>query len=117
MGMSLLQRLQEWYADAASRLCPGFDSDIWDRIEITNLDNPGWIVVIKLYGTDLSRAAFAEVRENYDSQDRWVCCAVQQTNDVEAGGPVFVANGGPLALERMLEVFLDWAAHGDRATA
>ncbi len=101
--MSVLARLVNWY------LANYEDGDVWDLVKIENLGNPGWIFVIYLSGTSLEGTLMAETKENLDDPLKWLVCGAGAWTD-ESGetDPNFRANGGPLALERMIEIFLDW---------
>ena len=109
MRYSVLHRLEAWYSQHCAIYYPELGNSVWDRIEITNLDNPGWIVNIDLFGTPLEGVPFEELREDYESEDAWLTCGVQGPDSPEEHGNRFVGNGGPKALERMVEIFLDWA--------
>ena len=70
------------------------------RIRIQTLDNPGWSVHINLEDTELENRPFQElVLERSDSD--WIYCGVRDKE--------FWAAGGPLNLQEMLRIFLDWA--------
>jgi len=93
---SPLRGLQSWYA----RQCDGE----WEHRygpSIETVDNPGWVLTVPLAGTDLADRPFAERRENYEHPEDWLTC--QRADDC------FVAVGGPHRLERMIEIFLQWA--------
>ena len=92
-----LTALQRWFATQFERE--------WDHdqgIEINTLDNPGWRVVIQLEGTALETVPFEVVEENYEHETDWVRCWVQDGH--------FQGAGGPEKLQRLLRIFLDWAA-------
>jgi len=109
--MSALQRLQRWYAAQCD--------EEWEHaygVSIETLDNPGWSITIDLNGTDLEASPFAkviegELDENFDETGRqvgsWMICEVQSNH--EEGAKRFHAACDPMSLERVLEVFLDWA--------
>ena len=91
-----LRRLADWYL----RHCDGE----WEHgagFSITTLDNPGIAIDIDLKGTELSEVPFEEIKQDYDSADRWLICRRKET--------VFEANGAATRLEDMLRIFLDWA--------
>lgn len=93
--MSTIADLQAWYL----RHCDGE----WEEqygVKIDTLDNPGWEVTIDLVSTELQDLAFVEVRDQRSSHD-WICCRVENNQ--------FQGFGGPLSLERILEVFMAWS--------
>ena len=92
---SAISDLQEWYASQC-------DGD-WEHsfgIRIDTLDNPGWSLSINLTGTDLEGLPFTELKENYDNERDWLICVVHDNS--------FGGSGGPLKLERMIQIFLQW---------
>ena len=99
--MSTLLRLQTWYA----RQCNG----VWEHssgIAIDTCDNPGWWVKINLLGTPLQTCSFTEVSEGVDAQkfalgSSWLACRVDSGTWHGAGDEA--------KLERILEIFLNWA--------
>lgn len=93
---SPLSDLQEWYATR----CDG-DWEHGFGISIGTLDNPGWSLDVNLEGTELEGARFAELKENYGEEQDWLICAVHDNH--------FTGHGGPLKLERMIQIFLEWA--------
>ena len=75
-------------------------------MKIDTLDNPGWSVDINLRDTRLEKTPFAERSygvgpEAGTSKDEWLVCKVE--------GNIFKGRGGPLKLDEIIEVFLDWA--------
>ena len=101
----MLTRLQQWYA----RQCDGeWEHSLGFLIE--SCDNPGWWVKVNLKGTKLHDASFSRIAENVDAAHhaqgpRWLECRIE--NDTWHGA------GDETKLERILELFLDWAeAHG-----
>lgn len=99
--MTTLSRLQQWYLNQ----CNG-DWEHSYGIQIDNLDNPGWTVKIDLVDTPLANHPFADVEYGVDedghpSGNEWMTCSVKNAQ--------FVAAGGPLKLDEILEVFLAWA--------
>jgi hypothetical protein len=100
--MTTLAKLQDWY----TRQCDG----AWEHslgIVIQTCDNPGWWVKINLSGTELDACPFAELAEGVnterEAQDlRWLSCRVQDHTWHGAGDET--------QLERILEIFLSWAA-------
>ncbi len=88
--------MQDWYASQ----CNGE----WEHrygISIGTIDNPGWSLNIELTGTELEHVMFEEYRENYEDETDWLIC---QTVGANFGG-----HCGPRKLERMIDIFLDWA--------
>ena|SRR5690242_17842967 len=99
--MDTLQRLQRWYHSQ----CNGVWEHSWG-VKIDTLDNPGWSVDINLRDTRLEKTPFAERSygvgpEAGTSKDEWLVCKVE--------GNIFKGRGGPLKLDEIIEVFLDWA--------
>jgi hypothetical protein len=100
-GMTTLLRLQQWY----SRQCNGK----WEHdqgITIESCDNPGWWVRIQLKGTALENIPFDRIAENVDADGfqqglRWLDCKI--TDGVWDGA------GDETKLERILNIFLEWA--------
>ena len=104
-AMSTLSRLQSWYA----RQCNG-DWEHSQGVAIDSCDNPGWWVKINLSGTKLERQPFPEIRENVDASrhaqgPRWLNCRVEELTWHGAGDET--------QLERILELFMDWAEKHD----
>jgi hypothetical protein len=94
--MSTLERLQRWYEDHC-------DGD-WEHaygVTVGTLDNPGWFVTVDVTGTPLASAAFSPIQD-LDHERDWLACKVE--------GGKFHGHGGPAQLERILDVFLSWAA-------
>ncbi len=96
-------RLQEWYLSQC-------DND-WEHsygIKIDTLDNPGWTVTIDLAGTKLEGLVSARQRIDRDEDD-WA--------QYEVRGQQFIACGGPLNLEELIDMFLlIWSEIDDRAS-
>ena len=100
--MDALTKLQQWYLDQC-------DED-WEHsygVTITTLDNPGWHLEIDLTDTDLEGRAFESIHygmfeDTETSGNEWIFCKVADNK--------FVASGGPLKLEEIINVFLKWAA-------
>ena len=89
---NVLFQLQQWYLQQC-------DGD-WEHsygVKIDTLDNPGWIVTVDLSGTALAGLKIPRTRSDR-SEDDWAQHEV--LNDR------FVACGGPLNLEELVERFL-----------
>jgi hypothetical protein len=98
----ILQALQKWYADQ----CDG-DWEHGSGIEITTLDNPGWLVKIDLVGTELEARSFEPISDpvdapDFEQSDHWLHCSI--TNGVWQGA------GDETKLLVILQTFLAWAA-------
>ena len=93
---STLERLSDWYL----RHCDG-DWEHGFGFKINTLDNPGVSIEINLEATELEKVRFAEIKDDYDSQDHWLICRRTDT--------LFKADGAPSRFEDMLRIFLDWA--------
>ena len=88
--------LQEWYVAHCD--------DDWEHsfgIKIDTLDNPGWRITIDLEGTPLEGIPFKETKMDYDSETNWLLCNVENNK--------FVGACGPMLLENMVSIFLEWA--------
>ena len=87
-------------------MCDG-DWEHGQGVKIGTLDNPGWLLEISLQGTSLEHATFNEFTygvfgHDQTNGDDWLTCKVEQMH--------FKGFGGPLKLEEMIRVFLDWAS-------
>lgn len=94
--MGTISELQKWYSSQC-------DED-WEHsygIKIDTLDNPGWKLEIDIEGTSLEGAPFSETEINYDSDNDWVICRVEDNK--------FKGACGPMLLEKMISIFLEWA--------
>jgi hypothetical protein len=93
--MSALDDLQAWYRAQ----CDGdWEHDV--GLNITSLDNPGWLVKINLVGTRLQDEPFVAV-EQLDSDERWMVCKVADGR--------FEGAGDPHRLGDILDRFMAWA--------
>ena len=87
--------LQDWYQSQC-------DED-WEHtygIEIRTLDNPGWLVLIDLDGTELENVSLESFKEEISDSD-WVHCLKK--------GNKFQGAGDPQKLTRIIDFFKDWA--------
>ena len=99
--MDSLQLLQKWYVSQCD--------DDWEhsfQVKIETLDNPGWIVRIDLTDTELENREFdprsyGVGEQGEDSGNEWLDCKVESKQ--------FRGAGGPLKLDEILRVFLEWA--------
>jgi hypothetical protein len=111
--MNEVKRLQQWFKSQ----CDG-DWEHRKAISIESCDNPGWWVKIDLQGTKLESKSFTPVERNVslEQMDRiakgieldicdrgndWMLCQVKNN--------LYDAAGDPEKLQRILEIFLDWA--------
>jgi hypothetical protein len=100
--MKALARLQQWYLDQC-------DED-WEHsygVTISTLDNPGWTLEIDLTDTALAERPFEPIHYGMfedagTSGIEWIFCKVD--------GNKFSGAGGPLKLEEIINIFLNWAA-------
>jgi Immunity protein 53 len=93
--MNAISELQQWYLSN----CNG-DWEHSYGIKIETLDNPGWKVGIELQETNLQNRSFVSIEiENND--DDWYNCQVKNYS--------FEAYGDPHKLNKLIEIFLDWA--------
>src|SRR5438105_3165919 len=95
---NVLARLQAWYSGHCTIYYPEIGDSVWDRVQIRNLDNPGWIFSVNLIGTPLDAKEFTDLREDTERDDQWLICAVSRPESSDEAGSVFVGNGGPNAL-------------------
>ena len=95
LDMNALTELQQWYASN----CNGE----WEHsygIKIETLDNPGWFLKIELEETNLQNSYFVSTEVEHDEND-WYICKVEKNK--------FEALGDPTKLNKLIEIFLDWA--------
>jgi len=95
-NMNELRRLQSWYTS----MCNG-DWEHTYGLSISNIDNPGWAFDVDLADSYLFNANFPTQQAQREDENDWYVC------EKKAGK--FVGRGGPLNLEEILRVFLDWA--------
>ena len=91
----ILEELEIWYYSNCN--------DDWEHqfgVTIDTLDNPGWRVQIDLEGTKLENVSFEKI-ENIEPELGWYTCKVEDKK--------FIGNGGPKKLNKIIEIFLDWA--------
>lgn len=96
--VNTVKRLEDWFFIHCDN-----DWEHSNRIEIYNLDNPGWGVKIDLEETLLEEIQFDKV-EYGDSEDRtatWLKCYKEEK--------IFIGLGSYNMLEIILQRFLDWA--------
>ncbi len=92
--MDMLIKLQNWYF----KHCDGR----WEHdygIKIHTFDNPGWSFEVNLNGTKNVKVSFKKIeieRSEYD----WIQCWIENN--------IFKAACGPLNLEEVLKIFLEW---------
>jgi len=96
MSGSTIERVQHWYQSH----CNG-DWEHGEGIEITTIDNPGWRVTIHITDTELADVPFETVELDYEHETNWLRCWVENGR--------FECACGPLLLEKVLAIFLDWA--------
>ncbi|WP_236900377.1 immunity 53 family protein [Clostridium pasteurianum] len=92
--MNILKWIGNWYAENC-------DGD-WEHsygVNISNLDNPGWMVNIDLTNTKLENLKFDTIDISRSDTD-WVYCNVIDE--------VFQGNGGANNLEEILNIFREW---------
>lgn len=96
-----LEALQGWYRSR----CDGE----WEHsygIEISTLDNPGWLVAIDLKDTPWAERPFSPV-ERMGHETEWILCRVEDSR--------FEGSGGPLMLEEIVRTFLIWTSAAEDA--
>ena len=90
--MDTLHNFQLWYRNQ----CDGS----WEHqygASINTLDNPGWVVMVDLMGTDLQAVQMDPIIDE-KTDDDWLHCKIDNGK--------FVGNGGSLNLEAILQIFL-----------
>jgi hypothetical protein len=93
--LNLITKLMDWY----SQQCNG-EWEHGSGIDITTIDNPGWMMKVNLRETPLEAAKFEPIGVR-KSEDDWIHC---QKRDSE-----FVGAGDPSKLPLILEHFLKFA--------
>ena len=91
--------LQNWYTSQCN--------EDWEHrygIDIKTLDNPGWLIIIDLVGTELENYKFDEVSIQR-SDNNWIDCIVKNQK--------FQGAGGSFNLLEILSVFRDWVESED----
>ena len=92
---NVLSWLGEWFKSYC-------DED-WEHsygIDIYSIDNPGWMVSINLWETDLADIPFEPIT-NIVSDDDWFACKIEDD--------FFKGSGDPSKLSKILETFKNWA--------
>lgn len=92
--MDVFEKLNEWYQSN----CDG-DWEHCFGVNIETLDNPGWIVKIDLYYTELKDKPFEEIEIN-NGDDDWLFCKVENGK--------FQGAGDPNKLKKIIEIFVEW---------
>jgi len=90
--MGLIEQIQAWYAAQ----CNG-DWEHQYGVSIETLDNPGWSVIVDLFGTNLEDIRFQAYQED-KGEDDWIFC--------EVNGSKFIGRGSPGKLQPILEIFV-----------
>lgn len=91
--------LQNWYTSQCN--------EDWEHrygIDIKTLDNPGWLIIIDLLGTELENCKFDEVSIQR-SDNNWIDCVVKNQK--------FQGAGGSFNLSEILNIFRDWVESKD----
>ena len=91
----MLDWLMKWYKSN----CDG-DWEHMYGVKIYTVDNPGWSVNIDLLDTPLKSKQFKKIQID-NGDDDWIVCLTK--NDTFKGG------GDPGKLEKIIEVFRNWA--------
>lgn len=92
--MNILKWIQNWYLQNCD--------ENWEHcygVNISTLDNPGWMVDIDLTDTSLENKEFKVVDIERSELD-WIYCNVSDNT--------FHGNGGSNNLEEILTVFQNW---------
>lgn len=93
--MDVINWLNEWYKSN----CNG-DWEHCYQIKIETLDNPGWGITIDLAETELEDQPFRKIKVMNQEND-WIICRVENN--------VFLGDGDPNKLIKILEIFRQWA--------
>lgn len=91
-----LSFLESWYS--------GFCDGKWEHefgVNITTIDNPGWLVDIDLKGTPMCGKAFEKVNIK-ESETEWLRCWIDNT--------VFKIACGPNVLSKGVDLFQKWVS-------
>ncbi len=70
--IDLLSEIQSWYID----MC----NDDWEHtygLSITNIDNPGWNLVVAVKDTYLYEVPFEAIQIQRCNEDDWIQCKVE----------------------------------------
>lgn len=92
--MDIIKWIQDWYKGQ----CDG----CWEHmygVKIDNIDNPGWIVKIDLFETELEEKQFDKIQHN-NGDDDWLLCFVKDG--------IFDGSGDVDKLEKILHIFKNW---------
>lgn len=68
-------------------------------IKMETLDNPGWIVIIDTFGTELYDRPFAVIDKD-ESENNWMLCKIKDDQ--------FAGFGDPQKLGNILTIFQEW---------
>ena len=82
-------------------MCNGDGEHIYG-IKVDTLDNPGWIVSIDIIDTYLENIKFKTISK-YINEDDFLFC--------EKKDDKFLGSGDINKLEKIFEIFKDWAEH------
>ncbi len=94
--MSNITKLQQWYF----KQCDGD----WERasgIKIESSSKPSWSIEVDLSNTALEHCNFDQTTIDYDSEHTWLICRIEEN--------IFKGACGPLVLDKLLDIFLEWA--------
>lgn len=74
-----------------------------DRIIISNIDNPGWLVRISLEGTLLNKCDFSPVKvgDSENKEQKWIDCKKESD--------YFIGLGSQFMLDEIFDIFFDWS--------
>jgi hypothetical protein len=92
---NLIAKFVEWYSEQ----CDG-EWEHGSGIDLTTVDNPGWMLKVNLRGTALEAEQFEPVNL-IKSETDWLNCRKKETE--------FVGAGDPSKLATILEHFLRFA--------
>ena len=92
--MDILKKINEWFRSN----CNG-DWEHGYGITMETLDNPGWMVKIYLYDTELEDKLFETIVIKNNNND-WLECKVENY--------FFIGMGDVDKLETILQIFYEW---------
>lgn len=101
--LQVISDLQNWY----QQYCDG-DWEHNETIRICTIDNPGWLVLIDLEGTDCENKPFEKIINDV-TEDNWYHCLIQDGK--------FQGAGGPFNLIDILTCFITWAKESKKSNS
>ena len=98
--MSAVEELQSWYLSQCNE-----DWEHTHGVEIGTLDNPGWSLSVELTDTEMEGKLYPEfsygIGNDADKSGHdWLITKLEEGK--------LIGYGGPLNLEELIEIFLEW---------